>query len=692
MSNINKTAVFNPFPELTANILDYVPRATPSTFGIVALGSGINVDALGRIYLDTQEYANRLAAIEDQAASVLATQKSEVAAAIAQVTDMAPQATTYTKTEVDTAFAAYVGGRKAYTTLALAQADQTNLPANTAIEVTNDPTSANNGTYQWNGTTLTKSAYDPVTQAKGYTNQKVSELSSNIKDIVDIIDDPFAPTWLASVTVDKNGLIVKYTKTNGESIDEIQTAKMQEISNEVDKIEDLSVAINKINGIVYTFTDEYLPSWLMSVEIDKNGDIISYVRSSGKRVDSTTSESDGHTISGGTINKLKDLIIYSRNIERKKLDAVDIPVFNSHAQVVPTGLSKEWNIVTNPEYFTVRGGYLTYNTTVASAIHAQIQSRPSDFGGINRGRYEFMTDAPYLAIHSAVGSAVHFYVLVDDVYVGYQSNQNGYHYYWTLQFGSRKVRKISLIPTPQNANGLIGVQTTAIDRVFAVTDFYDAKVTFNGDSFCEGAGGNYKPDGTLDYSPFQTYFQILTHELGFVSAPNLAMGGTGLLGNRSGAGLTYRQRLSETVYYNPDLIIFNLTVNDSVFDTNALAVEMTEYLKALRAALPNAYIICTGICPASLGVTQWVLDYENECASAMNAFDDARMAFIRAATDTTPWIFGTGYAVGPNGTGNSDLYIGWSGGNDRTHPNAEGYRYIAARMKQKIIQQIEKWS
>lgn len=85
MSNINKAAVLNPFTDLTANILDYVPRATTSEFGIVAIGSGINVDNLGRIYLDTQEYSDRLAAIEAQAASSLTTQQTEVAAAIAQV-------------------------------------------------------------------------------------------------------------------------------------------------------------------------------------------------------------------------------------------------------------------------------------------------------------------------------------------------------------------------------------------------------------------------------------------------------------------------------------------------------------------------------------------------------------------------------------------------------------------------------
>lgn len=85
MSNINKAAVLNPFTDLTANVLDYVPRATTSEFGIVAIGSGISVDNLGRIYLDTQEYSDRLTAIDAHVASTLATQKSEVAAAIAQV-------------------------------------------------------------------------------------------------------------------------------------------------------------------------------------------------------------------------------------------------------------------------------------------------------------------------------------------------------------------------------------------------------------------------------------------------------------------------------------------------------------------------------------------------------------------------------------------------------------------------------
>ena len=67
------------------------------------------------------------------------------------------------------------GGHLGYATLALATTASTGLPANTVVEVTNDPTIANNGLYLWNGTTLTKSDYDPLTQAKLYTDNKVKD-------------------------------------------------------------------------------------------------------------------------------------------------------------------------------------------------------------------------------------------------------------------------------------------------------------------------------------------------------------------------------------------------------------------------------------------------------------------------------------------------------------------------------------
>lgn len=66
--------------------------------------------------------------------------------------------------------AAITAGHKGYKTYAEAQAAQASLPANTVIEVTNDTTTANNGVYLWDGTTLVKSANDVLGQAKAYAD------------------------------------------------------------------------------------------------------------------------------------------------------------------------------------------------------------------------------------------------------------------------------------------------------------------------------------------------------------------------------------------------------------------------------------------------------------------------------------------------------------------------------------------
>lgn len=87
-------------------------------------------------------------------------------------------------TYVDMKVGGVAAGHKAYQTLADAQAAQASLPTNSIAEVTNDPISSNNGTYQWNGTTLTKSAYDPLTQAKTYTDEKISANNPSLLGVI----------------------------------------------------------------------------------------------------------------------------------------------------------------------------------------------------------------------------------------------------------------------------------------------------------------------------------------------------------------------------------------------------------------------------------------------------------------------------------------------------------------------------
>ncbi|MFW2004485.1 hypothetical protein ACG9ZC_04290, partial [Acinetobacter baumannii] len=72
-------------------------------------------------------------------------------------------------------------GNRAYKTYAAMDADKANIPAESKVTVTNDTTSSNNGDWQWDGVVFTKSAYDPVAQAKGYVDDSLkAEESENL--------------------------------------------------------------------------------------------------------------------------------------------------------------------------------------------------------------------------------------------------------------------------------------------------------------------------------------------------------------------------------------------------------------------------------------------------------------------------------------------------------------------------------
>lgn len=79
-----------------------------------------------------------------------------------------------------------VQGQYSFTTLAAFEAVKSTIPANSVVII--DEVGVNQGTNTWNGTTLTKSAYDPLTQAKNYAdtnpNFKIKDLTAS--DSLDI--------------------------------------------------------------------------------------------------------------------------------------------------------------------------------------------------------------------------------------------------------------------------------------------------------------------------------------------------------------------------------------------------------------------------------------------------------------------------------------------------------------------------
>lgn len=76
--------------------------------------------------------------------------------------------------ELEQQIISLAGGRQSYKTYAEMIAKKEEIAANSIIDITND-TAENNGAYNYDGTTFTKSVYDPLTQAKSYTDTAKSE-------------------------------------------------------------------------------------------------------------------------------------------------------------------------------------------------------------------------------------------------------------------------------------------------------------------------------------------------------------------------------------------------------------------------------------------------------------------------------------------------------------------------------------
>ena len=177
MSNINKAAVFNPFSDLEDDVFKYAPRASTTEYGVVALGSGIKIDNLGKIYTDTS------------ALQLQINQKAETEYVDAVVGAISTDAS------------------KQYATLALANADIANITLNKNVFVSE----AVNGGYWYKATaeatSLTKSAYDPLTQSKEYTDTQIELLpieQINLDDYSIVFRDNNDVVCVA-LLIDKNG-------------------------------------------------------------------------------------------------------------------------------------------------------------------------------------------------------------------------------------------------------------------------------------------------------------------------------------------------------------------------------------------------------------------------------------------------------------------------------------------------------
>lgn len=140
---------------------------------------------------------------------------------------------------------------KRYTTLAAANADIANIPVNGVVKVTDAVDGGDYEKVSVGATTLTKSAYDPLTQAKTYTDIKTQNINTN------------ADAYL-EVAQDKVGIVYRYTAADG-------SMNLSGLNGSVQS------NINTLNKTTNTFNADAL----LDVKADKAGQVYSFTDKDG---------------------------------------------------------------------------------------------------------------------------------------------------------------------------------------------------------------------------------------------------------------------------------------------------------------------------------------------------------------------------------------------------------------------------
>ena len=139
-----------------------------------------------------------------------------------------------------------VQGHYEFNTYAEFNAIKSTLPLNCTVIINEMPTGTQTwgqGTNRWNGTTLTKSAYDPLTLSKAYTDSQKSDTLNQMQEAIDGIDKSIMVSDIKG-EVDVTGEVVygEYYASSGATAaysNTIRTAKIK-----LDSITDIWVTRN----------------------------------------------------------------------------------------------------------------------------------------------------------------------------------------------------------------------------------------------------------------------------------------------------------------------------------------------------------------------------------------------------------------------------------------------------------------
>jgi lysophospholipase L1-like esterase len=230
---------------------------------------------------------------------------------------------------------------------------------------------------------------------------------------------------------------------------------------------------------------------------------------------------------------------------------------------------------------------------------------------------------------------------------------DGNAYLNLVNFGSAATREV----TVEIIGAFGGIRVGPTYTVTAPTSAVPTtRCVMIGDSFTDGTGAD---------AGFTSLPYVMADVLGW-DMWAVGRGGTGY--TQPGAFVKFRDRVqADVIAHSPNVVIVAGGLND---DLAGLGAEAALLYAAIRAGLPGSrLIVLSPAAPRSVDVS--------EKTAALAA---AAMAAGAEYIDQTSWLTGTGDVGGPNGTGNSDIYVGA----DHTHPTQAGHDYLGVRLAHAI--------
>lgn len=359
--------------------------------------------------------------------------------------------------------------------------------------------------------------------------------------------------------------------------------------------------------------------------------------------------------------------------------------FSNDAEAPTVSLSSTAPSATGLVFYRPAGGgpsqFATGFTTISSdkwfmpfGMNGTVSYGMGSSNALDCGGWTFYTDSPFVIIGGIGNAGLNTDVEVDGRFISLQelpNNAGGGNFWKTITFAKRKVRKWTVRYNTANNGNHAGVY---IDYTctcwFTPTINTKLKVLAVTDSFGGGGVNNRK-----------SWIQVAYAKLGFQNLYIDTRGSTGFT-TYSGSEYGSAGRLAYITSIMPDIVHVQCSVNDAAGTSPqqaALTSAVNAYIAAIRAIVPNALIIVSGV--MGQGTSETTGESTVRLALAALQATDKRLLFIPVSGDGTKFISGAGSPIDIRNDGNCDAYMGA----DKVHPNTRGHtEYLGARMARKI--------